>query len=294
MKILVFGSLNIDLVFSVDHVAAPGETIASTALVKSAGGKGANQAAALARAGMPVYMAGKIGADGQFLVDLLESYGVNTGGVIRYGGATGQAIIQLDRNSQNAIVLYPGGNGAITVEEAQAVLGEFGAGDTVVLQNEISCLGEIITLAKKRALRVCLNPSPCDGTIAQLPLELVDMFFVNEIEGATLASMPAAAPLPEVLDELVRRFPRAEIVLTAGSGGAYYGSGAYRTKGDAVPVQVADTTGAGDTFTGYFIAARAQNMPVPQALAAACKAASITVSRFGAMESIPAAGEVWG
>ena len=293
MKILVFGSLNIDLVFLVDHIAAPGETISSTSLVKSAGGKGANQAAALAKAGMPVYMAGKIGSDGEFLLGLLESYGANTGRVVRYEGATGQALIQLDKNKQNAIVLYPGGNGAITVEEVQATLEEFGPGDLVVLQNEIACLREIMADAKGRGLRICLNPSPCNEKIAGLPLELADLLFVNEIEAAALTSMPPGSPLPDMLDSLTGRFPAAEIILTAGEDGAYYGCGGYRAKGDIVKVPVADTTGAGDTFTGYFIAAREKGMAVPQSLAAACKASSIAVSRFGAMESIPLAAEVF-
>ncbi|MDR2476602.1 MAG: ribokinase [Treponema sp.] len=294
MKILVFGSLNIDLIFSVDHIAAPGETIGSESLVKSAGGKGANQAAALAKAGMPVYMAGKIGADGQFLLTLLQSYGVNTERVVQYEGASGQAIIQLDRNKQNAIVLYSGGNGAITLEEIRQTIAEFSAGDLVVLQNEISHVREIMECAKEKGMRVCLNPSPCNEKIEKLPLDLADIFFVNEIEGAALAGLPPDTTPPAALDRLVRRFPRAEIILTAGKDGAYYGFGETRAKGDIIDLPVADTTGAGDTFTGYFIAAREKNMPVPQALTLACKASSIAVSRKGAMESIPLAGEVFG
>jgi ribokinase len=293
VKILVFGSLNIDLIFSVDHIAAPGETISSALLTRSAGGKGANQAAALAKAGMPVYLAGKIGQDGQFLLSLLESYGVNTGSVIQYEGATGQAIIQLDKNKQNAIVLYAGGNGAITIDEIRQTIAAFSVGDLIVLQNEISHIREIMEYAKERGMRICLNPSPCNEQIAALPLELVDLFFVNEIEGAALAGLsPNAGPLP-ALDRLLERFPKAEIILTAGKDGAYYGCGTRRAKGDIVDLPVADTTAAGDTFTGYFIAAREKNMPIPQALALACKASSIAVSRKGAMESIPFAAEIF-
>jgi ribokinase len=293
MKILVYGSLNIDLIFSVDHIARPGETISSASLVRSAGGKGANQAAALAKAGMPVYMAGKIGQDGQFLLRLLESYGVKTDGVIQYEGATGQAIIQLDRNKQNSIVLFSGGNGEITVEEIHSAIAQFNAGDIIVLQNEITHVREIMDCAKKQGMRICLNPSPYNEKIAELPLDLVDMFFVNEIEGASLANLPPETAPSEALDCLVKRFPKAEIILTAGKDGAYYGSGELRAKGDIINMPVADTTGAGDTFTGYFIAAREKNMSVSQALAIACKASSIAVSRKGAMESIPFAKEVF-
>lgn len=294
MKILVYGSLNIDLVFSVDHIVLPGETLDSTSLTRGAGGKGANQAAALAKAGMPVHMAGKIGQDGQFLLRLLQSYGVNTDKVVQYEGATGQAIIQLDKSKQNAIVLYSGGNAAVTVEEINKTIAEFDSGDIIVLQNEIIHIREIMECAQKQGMRIYLNPSPYNEKIKTLPLDLVDLFFVNEIEGAALAELvPKTAP-PLILDHLVRRFPKAEIILTAGEGGAYYGFNQKREKGNVIEVIVEDTTAAGDTFTGYYIAARERKMSVSQALSAACKASSIAVSRKGAMESIPSAKEVFG
>jgi ribokinase len=160
MKVLVFGSLNIDLVFSVDHIVAPGETISSASLAKSAGGKGANQAAALAKAGMPVCLAGKIGRDGKFLLTLLQSYGVNTDNVAVYEGSTGQAIIQLDKNKQNAILLYSGGNSAITIDEIRSVMAAFSPGDLLLVQNEIVFTREIMELARDRGLKIHLNPSP--------------------------------------------------------------------------------------------------------------------------------------
>jgi ribokinase len=293
MKILVFGSLNIDLIFSVDHIVLPGETLSSGALEKSAGGKGANQAAALAKAGMDVYMAGKIGEDGKFLLELLRSYGVNTEYVKIYEGATGQAIIQLDKNGQNSIVLYAGGNGAITDDETDGVIGAFDAGDMILLQNEISCVSGIMVAAKKRGMKICLNPSPFDEKIKNLPMELVDVFFVNEIEGASLASLPPDTPAPLILDCLVKQYPAAEIILTLGKDGAVYGCGQDRAKGGIIDLPVLDTTGAGDTFTGYFIAARAKKKSPSGALALACKASSIAVSRMGAMEAIPFRGEVF-
>jgi ribokinase len=293
MKVLVYGSLNIDLTFSVDHIVLPGETISGGALARNAGGKGANQAAALAKAGMPVYMAGKIGEDGKFLLDLLASYGVHTGEVKIYGGATGQALIQVDKNGQNAIVLYAGGNGAIVPDDIDEVIKKFDPGDIVVLQNEISHTAAIMAAAKKRGLTICLNPSPYNEKIKDLPLDLTDMFFVNEIEGAALAGKTPQTPPPAILDRLVKQFPAAEIILTAGRDGAYYGCGEERAKGDILDVPVVDTTGAGDTFSGYFIAARVKGLPVREAIRLACKAASIAVSRKGAMEAIPFAPEVF-
>lgn len=285
MKILVFGSLNIDLTFSVDHIVKPGETIGSTALQRGAGGKGANQAAALAKAGMDVYMAGKIGADGEFLAGLLQSYGVNTDHVVRYDGATGQAIIQLEKTGQNSILLFAGGNGEICPDEIEKTLNAFGAGDAVLLQNEIVRTGEIMEQAKKRGMKIYFNPSPFDASVAALPLDIVDCFFVNEIEGASLTGMDSG--LTDILDSLVRRFSRAEIILTAGSEGAYYAFGSMRAKGEIVKLPVVDTVGAGDTFTGFFIAARNMGQPVEEALQTACRAASVSVSRKGAMEAMP-------
>jgi ribokinase len=302
-KILVFGSLNIDLTFGVDHIVRPGETISSGSLMKSAGGKGANQAAALAKAlsnafskaGMPVYMAGKIGRDGRFLLSLLESYGVNTRHVFIYEGETGQAIIQLDKNRQNSIVLFGGGNAAITREEIGRVLAAFTPGDLIVLQNEIAHTRQIMETAKNRGLKICLNPSPYDETIEALPLELADILFVNEIEGAALGACGPAptSSLAGVLDNLTSRFPQAEILLTAGKEGACYGCGKVREKGEIVDMPVVDTTAAGDTFTGYFLAARYCGLPAAEALNTACKAASIAVSRKGAMEAMPFAREVF-
>ena len=293
MKILVYGSLNIDLIFSLDHIVKPGETIASTSLEKSAGGKGANQAAALAKAGMEVYMAGKMGEDGCFILELLKSYRVNTDKVAIYPGVTGQALIQLDKSGQNSIILYAGGNGQIQQSEITGILETFDSEDIVLLQNEIPHIGTIIDKAKERGMKVYLNPSPYDEKIEKLPLKKVDLFLVNEIEAAALASLEQETPSQLILNKLTEKFPNAEIILTAGKNGAYYGSGKIREKGEIIECPVVDTTGAGDTFTGYYIAARAKKYSVSEALSLACKAASIAVSRKGAMQAMPLWDEVF-
>ena len=293
MKLLVYGALNIDLVYSVEHIALPGETIRALSMQKNAGGKGANQAAAAAKAGIEVYMAGKIGADGEFLLELLKSCGVKTKNISLWDGQTGHALIQVDKNGQNSIIIHAGGNGEITLDEAKTVISNFGKGDIISLQNEIPLTENMITAAKKAGMKICFNPSPWDDNIQKLPLELVDLFVVNEIEGPSLANLQASAPLGETLDALCKRFPEKEIILTAGKNGAYYGCGQIREKGETIDLPAVDTTGAGDTFTGFFLAARVKNYPVKEALAFACKAASIAVSRKGAMEAIPAADEVF-
>jgi ribokinase len=293
MKTLVFGSLNIDLIFPLDHIVRPGETISSTGMIRSAGGKGANQAAALAKAGLDVYMAGKIGADGRFLLELLHSYGVDTSAVIEYDGATGQAIIQVDKNGQNSIVLYAGGNGLVASEEIRSVLARFDPGDILVLQNEIAGLKTIMETAVQKGMMIYFNPSPYDRGVEALPLEGVNAFFVNELEAAAMTQTGPEEAHEKKLELLLGRFPKAEIILTAGKDGAWYGGGKLRERADIVDAPVVDTTGAGDTFSGYFIASRVRGFSPAEALRTASRAASIAVSRRGAMEAVPLAAEVF-
>lgn len=293
MKTLVYGSLNIDLVFSVDHIVIPGETISGSSLIKGAGGKGANQAAALAKAGMETWMAGKIGKDGAFLLELLESYGVHTEKVVQSEGPSGQALIQVDKNGQNSIILFAGGNGMVSREEIEHCLSFFEKGDSIILQNEIANTDFAMKTANGRGMKIVLNPSPWNERAEKLPLELADILFVNEIEGACLAQTPAEVPLEDTLNCLCSRFPKTEIILTAGRNGAFYGLDKSRAKGEIVPVPVIDTTGAGDSFSGYFLAARERGFSVQDSLNTACKAAALTVSRKGAMESIPFKNEVF-
>jgi ribokinase len=293
MKTFVYGSLNIDLVFSVDHIVSPGETISSSSLGKNAGGKGANQAAALAKAGMETWIAGKIGKDGVFLLEILESYGVRTGLVVQYDGPSGQAIIQVDKNGQNSIVLFAGGNGLVNQYEIEKCLSFFEKGDLIVLQNEISNTALIMEKAKGIGLKVALNPSPWNEQAGKLPIDLADILFINEIEGAGLAGLENTIPVTEILDQLCTRYQKTEIILTAGPRGAYYGCGKNRAKGEIMDVPVVDTTGAGDCFSGYYLAARERGLSIQDSLDIAGKAASITVSRKGAMESIPFKDEVF-
>lgn len=293
MKLLVYGALNIDLIYPVNHIVIPGETVKASSLEKSAGGKGANQAAAAAKAGADVCLAGKIGGDGRFLLSLLEPCGVNTGHVTVGSGSTGHALIQLDKNGQNAIIYYAGENGEITVLEAEKVIAAFGEGDIISLQNELPHAPQMMKAASKRKMKICYNPSPWDEKILGFPLELVDTFIVNEIEGPALAGLPLGTPLDEVLACLTKQYPGREIILTAGKDGAYYGCGGSREKGNIIDLPVEDTTGAGDTFTGYFLAARMKGRSVSDALNIACKAASIAVSRKGALSAIPFRDEVF-
>lgn len=285
MNILNFGSLNIDLVYQVEHIARPGETIASSAHQVFAGGKGANQSAALARAGASVFHAGQVGPDGQWVVDKLAGLGVDVQH-IRIGDApTGHAIIQVDRQGQNSIVLFAGANAQIDREAIDAALGHFGRGDLLLLQNEINDVAYILTAATERGLTICLNPAPFGPAVCAYPLEQVDLLIVNEIEAAGLAGASTLAAL-------AARCPRAQIALTLGAAGAQYRSPTEEFHLPAPPVKAIDTTGAGDTFIGYFLQGLTADMTARAAMARAVQAAALCVTRPGAMDSIPAAAEL--
>lgn len=297
-KILVLGSLNNDIVFAVDHIVREGETITSHKVEKNAGGKGANQAAALGKAGLTVYFAGKLGVDGKWILDLLSSFGVDTSlSIVSDDCSAGQAIIQVDSSGQNSIILSAGGNRAFTKEEIHDIISSFSKDDILVLQNEINLVGEAIMAAKAKRMVIYFNPSPADEKIEGLPLEEIDWFFVNEIEAATLARwkrIPSCdCDFVLLAKELSQKFSRAAIVLTAGSRGAYYAKFGEVFFSASIPCHVVDTTGAGDTFCGYFIAALMNNYDISHSLEIANRAASITVARKGAMCVIPYKEEVF-
>lgn len=162
MKILNFGSLNIDYTYSVDHIVHPGETITSGSLEVFPGGKGLNQSIALARAGADVYHAGLIGEDGIFLRDLCRESGVKTGYIRETETRTGNAIIQVSEKGENCIILYPGANREQTEEYIDEVLKGFGEGDVLLLQNEINLLDYLISKGAEKGMKIVLNPSPFD------------------------------------------------------------------------------------------------------------------------------------
>lgn len=289
MKLLDFGSLNIDHTYQLPHLVRPGETLASDSYHKSEGGKGFNQAVALAKAGQEVYLAGAIGQDGLFLRDYLQELGVHTEHLCVLDAPTGHAMIQLDTEGQNCIILFGGTNGMITETMIDEVLADFGAGDYLLLQNEISHVDSIICAAHAKGMHIILNPSPMSPELLTWPLELVEWFILNEIEGADITGKTQPE---EMLDELLRRYPACHVVLTLGERGSVYADATQRMDQSIVPAHTVDTTAAGDTFTGYFIHALLQGEAIQQALKTAACASAITVSRPGAGRSIPAAEEV--
>ena len=291
MRILCFGSLNIDHVYQVDHIARPGQTLPAHSYQVFAGGKGANQSAALALAGARVYHAGLVGPDGSWLVDKLHNLGVD----MQYTGTsdtpTGHALIQVDRQGENSIVIYPGCNFELSQGSMDATLKKFTKGDMLLLQNEINDISHLIKQAKNRGLKVCFNPAPFTPSVLDYPLEQVDLFFVNESEGQGLTGHKS--PVEDtLLMALAEQLPHAEVVLTLGPRGARYHAPQLDLQIPARQVQPVDTTAAGDTFIGYFLAALASASTIPQALHQATRAAALCVTRPGAMDSIPRRDEL--
>lgn len=292
MKILSFGSLNVDLVYKVPHVVAKGETLSSTSVNTYPGGKGLNQSIALGKAGAEVYHAGAIGEDGKFLVECLEDAGVNTKFVkVLPNMKSGHAIIQNTEDGDNCIILFGGANQAITREQVDEVLAEFESGDFVILQNEINELKYIVEQAHAKGMQVVLNPSPMNAVINDLPLEYVSYFLLNEIEAGQILGETVEDP-DVIIAKLAERFPNAKVVLTLGGDGSAFSDGKQVVRQGIYKVKTVDTTAAGDTFTGYFIAGEAKGQAVELSMDMAAKAAAITVSRPGAGVAIPTLAEV--
>ena len=289
MKVLNFGSLNIDHVYRVPHILRPGETLASISFENFAGGKGANQSAALARAGLDVAHAGKVGRDGTWLLDKLRSFGVDTQLTLVGDGPTGHAIIQVDDAGQNAIVTFAGANKQITQAEIDAALAHAAPGTILLLQNEINDIPCIMKAGEAHEMRICFNPAPFDEGVLEYPMHLVDILILNETEAAGFCPRKK---LGDMLHGLAEMFPRTEIIMTLGEDGAVYRRSGEEVRVPAHRVNAVDTTAAGDTFIGYFLAAKLEGKPVRDCLELACKAAAICVSKKGAMDSIPGRGEV--
>lgn len=289
MKVLNFGSLNIDYTYRLSHIVKPGETIASKKLEIFPGGKGLNQSIALAKAGVQVYHAGLIGSDGRFLLEVCKEAGVDISFVQECNVRTGNAIIQVSEEGQNSIILFPGANRQITEEYIDAVLEYFEKGDVLLVQNEVNRIEVVIDKAKEKEMKVVMNPSPYDENIEKCNLGKVDLFFLNEIEGEQITGK---TEYQEILTVMKEKYPQAGVVLTVGEKGAYYsdiheciGQEARRTK-------VVDTTAAGDAFTGYFLKTVLDGKDKKTALLWAVLAASLAVSRKGASVSIPTEEEV--
>lgn len=289
MKVLDFGSANFDYVYRVEHLALPGETIDSESFNRFFGGKGLNQAIALARAGAAPFFAGMIGSDGESILELCDENGADRRYVSVEGAETGHAIIEVSRSGENSIILFGGANRRNSREKVDSVLAGFGAGDTVILQNEINLTEYIAERAFEKGMTIILNPSPYNALIDRIDLNRISVLILNEVEGE---AMTKARDPEKMLDVFEKRYPDLDVVLTLGSSGSIYMKKGERIRCGAFPVDAVDTTAAGDTFTGYFVAGLVEGLEPESIMKRASLAASIAVSRPGAIPSIPTAAEV--
>lgn len=289
MKIISFGSMNIDKVYHVNSFVLPGETILAKDVQLVVGGKGLNQSVAASRAGSQVLHAGAVGEDGEFLTSFMSQAGVDTSEIMVLPGQSGHAIIEVEESGKNRIIVCGGTNQQLTEEYIERVMKEKGEeGDIVLLQYETNLVPFIIECAHKYGLKVAFNPSPIPATLDDMKLEYVDYFIVNEVEGAAIAGITGETPdFNEVLKVLSTKYPKAMIVLTLGSEGVMCKNGDEIHKRGIYKVNAVDTTAAGDTFCGYFLTGVCKGYPIPKCLQMASAASAIAVSNPGAAPSIP-------
>ena len=290
MKVLVFGSANIDRTYQVDHFVDAMETISADKMESFCGGKGFNQAIAFARAGSDVYFAGAVGNDGKMLIDTLKEESINIEHLKETDEPSGHAIIQVTPDGQNSIIILAGANASITHIDVDRVLASFTKGTLVVLQNEISSVDYIIEQAKEREMLIALNPSPFNEKIDSYDLSKVDYILLNEVEAALLTGCSEIKNMAGAVHE---KYPDANVVLTLGSEGSIFVSKEGKTFASrVVQTDVVDTTAAGDTYTGFFLSEILKTGNAEAALRNATIACGLAVSRHGASQSIPTFSEM--
>ena len=278
MTLYNLGSINADFVYQVPHLPAPGETLAATSMLRGLGGKGANMSVAAARAAAHVCHIGCVGADGAWAVERLLEYGVDTRFITTQSEATGHAIIAVDSAGENNILLYSGANHALTEPMIGVALSQAQAGDWLLLQNETNNQHYAAVIAKTLGLKVAYAAAPFDASAVEAVLDRLDLLVLNEVEAAQLQRTTGLAA-----DSL----PVRDVIVTLGAQGCrWHGQGGSQDFA-ALPVEPVDTTGAGDTFTGYVLAGLERDMPMAQAISFGIKAAGIMVTRLGTADVIP-------
>lgn len=283
MAVWNLGSINIDQVYSVPHIPAPGETLAATERAEFLGGKGANMSVALARAGSRVHHIGAIGSDGVWTGERLLEYGVETQHIAVLEMKTSQAIIAVAADGENAIILVPGASIEIPHAVVQNALSQAQTGDWFITQNETNLQRTAVDLARKMGLKVGYAAAPFDAARVEAVLPSLDFLILNEVEAQQLRDATGKGPDALGVDDV--------IVTLGGAGADWYGVDGHH-RFDAIPVTPVDTTGAGDTFTGYVVAALDQGMSMPQAIRQATKAGALMVTRHGTADVIPDLSEV--
>ena len=285
MTILNIGSINIDNAYRVTHHPAPGETILDKGHIRGLGGKGANMSLAAAAAGAAVRHAGAIGADGLWCRDRMAAAGCDTGDLVVGETDTGHCVILVDDAGENMIVVHSGANWALKIADIEAAIARAAPGDWLLLQNETNLVIEAARAAKAAGLKVAYAAAPFDARAASAMLDIADLVAVNEVEAAQLAAE---------VGRPVEALGVPALLVTLGARGAVYRSGDQEITTPAFPVTPIDTTGAGDTFLGYFLAGLDLGAEPGDAMRRAAAAAALQVTRPGAGDAIPSGAEVDG
>jgi ribokinase len=296
MNIVVFGSINMDLVSRTPRLPVPGETLRGSDFFTAPGGKGANQAVACARLGASVAMIGRVGEDvfGAALRDGLRKFGVDVGSVISTPGPSGVAVIAVDERGENSIVIIPGANDQVGIDDLERLEAALHGADHLLLQLEIPL--EAVTaatrLARTRKVHTIVDPAPA----SRLPEEfhtLIDVITPNETEAAALVGFTVNDPASagQAARILLKRGVK-QVVIKMGERGAYFHDG---TAGEMIPgfhIEAVDTTAAGDAFNGALAVALGKGLGLPDAVRFANAAGALAATRLGAQACMPTAAEV--
>lgn len=286
MTVFNYGSINVDMVYRVPHLVRPGETLSSRSLQTVLGGKGANQSVALARAGVDVRHIGRLGETDGWARQQMQDAGVDMASVEMVEGPGGHAIIQVDDAGENSIILHGGANLSFDRSTLEKYLAEADEGDWLLIQNECNEVGAAMEIASAAGVSIAFNPAPMTAAVSTLPLERCAVLIVNETEASSLAG---SDDIDAAVGILAARFPDTRLVLTLGEKGALMHYQGNTSRQSAAAVEVVDTTGAGDTFVGYFLASIIEGLTDEESLARACSAGALAVTCAGATPSIPVA-----
>ena len=280
MAVYNLGSINIDHVYQVPHLPAPGETLTALAYAMGLGGKGGNQSVAAAKAGARTLHIGAVGPEGVWAREALAGYGVDVSHVMVGNVPTGHAIINVDPRAENSIVIFSGANQTPDETAIAAALAGAVAGDTLLLQNETS--GQVIAarMAAARGMRIVYSAAPFDLAAVQAVLPYASLLVMNEGEAAQLRAGIGA-------------LPATDTIITKGAQGAeWLSEGTEPLFVPAFRVTPVDTTGAGDCFIGTLAAGLDAGLDRAQAMRRAAAASAIQVTRAGAAQAMPTAAEV--
>ena len=269
------GSINADHTYRVPHLPAPGETIAALSISRGLGGKGANQSVAAALAGSEVCHIGAIGQDGDWALDALNGFGVATDRVMKVNAPTAHAIINVDAEGENAIVIFPGANQEQSLTQVESALADAKPRDILLLQNETNLQIEAAKLAQSIGMFVIYSAAPFSADAVANILPHIDLLVTNAVEAAELTVAP-----------------QCHQIITRGADGADWKEKDQIMHAPAFSVDPVDTTGAGDCFIGYVAAGLDQGLSPNEAMRLGSAASALQVQKIGTADAIPARAEV--